>query len=536
MGPEPLCTHTSFVDRLFPPLAKRKNPSSDDSPDGPSGDVSDELSLAEQQRRGKRIRTRSKKREALDDDEHTKNKKLIAKLMRQNAKLTAQITADDMQDMSGSNDDEYESEEDQEDVVEARQAQDTFQSRGIFHASQPVGRLRREGDPGGPSQSNLAEPSSNTKSPDNGFVVTSGGSASRPGGSHSSEASVPAHLSESAPPYAQTSGQAVSTAGPSQGVGNCGQVIARPSQVAVTAASSSADLALTPGEATEKEPPFRNSQIPTGDPKSADYEPHVNKMIVKACHHFEALVCTEDAFPDPTVQKDWAIAVWARACQDVRIPYKLTDRVQKLITERTSHARGSLKDRIRPHIALTYGLSLETGEDARSCNKARIALLTDSDALEPEPVFHYKDVDNVSEFAHNKIVHIVIQDEWFRDADSVGLRFPELFSPIREVTLAIVFTAIHFCLDQWAKGTYQSGGKFSEKAYKEKYESHLRKIRDWSGIDTTLTCKLRQRLHDRAREASGATPVRASAAGLSTVTRDRLQAELEAQARALEDE
>lgn len=114
-------------------------------------------------------------------------------------------------------------------------------------------------------------------------------------------------------------------------VGNCGQVIARPSQVAVTAASSSADLALTPGEATEKEPPFRNSQIPTGDPKSADYKPHVNKMIVKACHHFEALVCTEDAFPDPTVQKDWAIAVWARACQDVRIPYKLTDRVQKLV-------------------------------------------------------------------------------------------------------------------------------------------------------------------------------------------------------------
>lgn len=48
-----------------PPPAKRKNPSSDDSPDGPSGDVSDELSLAEQQRRGKRIRTRSKKREAL---------------------------------------------------------------------------------------------------------------------------------------------------------------------------------------------------------------------------------------------------------------------------------------------------------------------------------------------------------------------------------------------------------------------------------------------------------------------------------------
>lgn len=43
-------------------------------------------------------------------------------------------------------------------------------------------------------------------------------------------------------------------------------------------------------------------------------------------------------------------------------------------------------------------------------------------------------------------MHIIIQDEWFRDADSVGLRFPELFSPIREVTLAIVFTAVRLPL------------------------------------------------------------------------------------------
>ncbi|CDO72634.1 hypothetical protein BN946_scf184985.g53 [Trametes cinnabarina] len=285
-----------------------------------------------------------------------------------------------------------------------------------------------------------------------------------------------------------------------------------------------------------KDPPFLHGRTPTGKPKAGDYEAHVNKMIVRACHQYEVLIATEDAFPDLGTQDGWATQVWTDTCKRTQVFYKLTERVEKIITGRDSHARGGLRDKIRPHIAATYGFVTDGSERAKGANRERYRFLLDCDASKPEPVFHYKDVESRSGFAHNVLILRALQDHWFADGTSPGIKYASQFSPIREVTLALVFTTIQFCLDQWADGTFNKHHMYTEKAYKSQYDMHLRHIRDWCAMDVNASRTVRQRLYDRARRASGAAPVTAPCPGLSDSSKERLRAELAAQAAACDSD
>ncbi|KAH9847795.1 hypothetical protein C2E23DRAFT_863158 [Lenzites betulinus] len=287
--------------------------------------------------------------------------------------------------------------------------------------------------------------------------------------------------------------------------------------------------------ATAAVPPFLNGRDPSGKPKAGDYESNVNKLIVLACHRYEVLIATDTPFPETEKQDTWAAHAWAEACAGAQVAYRCTDRIQKIITGRGSHARGTLRDKIRPLIASTYGFATDGTERAKAKNIARYTYLLDRDAANPEPVFHYKDVDTAAGFAHNTIVLSAINAEWFADPTSPGVKYMAEFAPIREVTLALVFTAIEFCLDQWANGTFKHMS-FSEKLYSPKYNIHLKQVQDWSLGDPDASQIVRQRMYNRARRASGAAPPAAPAAGLATASRNRLRLELAAQAAADEDE
>ncbi|KAI0661392.1 hypothetical protein C8Q70DRAFT_1052472 [Cubamyces menziesii] len=276
-------------------------------------------------------------------------------------------------------------------------------------------------------------------------------------------------------------------------------------------------------EGQHKDPPFLRGQAPTGKPKAGDFEPHVSRMIVHACHLYEVLIATEDPFPDLALQDAWATRVWTDICNSVQVFYKLTDRVEKIITGRDSHARGSLRDKIRPHITATYGFLTDGSERSKVKNKERYNYLLDRDTAEPEPVFHYKDVESRTLFGHNALVRQALQEQWFADASSPGIKYMTHFSPIE------------YCLDQWAEGAYNKNTAFSEKVYKSCYDRHLKQVRDWCAVDVNASRVVRQRLYDRARRASGAAPVAAPRTGLSDSSKDRLRAELVAQAAAAAD-
>ena len=67
-----------------------------------------------------------------------------------------------------------------------------------------------------------------------------------------------------------------------------------------------------------------------------------------------------------------------------------TPRVDFKIVARDTHARGALKDTVRPMIATAYGFTEASDEGARAANRARYVRLTDEGNGEPNPTFHYK--------------------------------------------------------------------------------------------------------------------------------------------------
>ncbi|OSD03871.1 hypothetical protein PYCCODRAFT_1476789 [Trametes coccinea BRFM310] len=272
--------------------------------------------------------------------------------------------------------------------------------------------------------------------------------------------------------------------------------------------------------------PFKNGQQPTGKAKAGDYDDHVKKMINDACHQYEILLATEDPYPSPSTAVVWAARVWADVSRSSPSKFTLSNRIEKIITGRGSHARGALRDRLRPLIASTYGFSSEGSTRAKNQNISKHAYLLDSDASEPDARFHYADISTRRGFAHNTVILTVLKDHWFGSADAPGIKYMDQFSPVREVTLALMFTTIEYCIDQWATGIWDKTLIFSNKIYHSKYKQHLQHIQDWGRLDADATRGVRQRMYDRARRASGAPAATLPPAGLPEHARDRLRDDL----------
>ncbi|KAI0643891.1 hypothetical protein C8Q79DRAFT_914610, partial [Trametes meyenii] len=279
-------------------------------------------------------------------------------------------------------------------------------------------------------------------------------------------------------------------------------------------------------------PQYLGGRTPSGCPKASDYEPHIHKLIMRACHHFEVLIATEDAFPDRALRGQWAMRVWLEVCATHGTSYTLTDRVESIITSRDSHAHGALRDKIKSKIAHAYGFRTEATERAKAYNLSRHTYLLDCESPKPEPHFHYKDVDERAHFAHNQVMLDALHEHWFPNPAGLGIQYISYFAPVRKETLALVFTTIEFCLDQWADGVLNPKLTFTEKIYKPRYALHLKHLKNWTGLNTEAAHAVRQQMHDRARRASGAAPIIAPIHGLSATSEDRLRIELAAQAAA----
>ncbi|CDO78119.1 hypothetical protein BN946_scf184596.g1 [Trametes cinnabarina] len=283
--------------------------------------------------------------------------------------------------------------------------------------------------------------------------------------------------------------------------------------------------------------PFRNGQNPSGKPKAGDYAENVTKMINHACRQYEVLLATEDPYPSSSTAVSWAARTWTDVLHSSPSKYRLCSRIEKIITSRSSHARGALRDRVRPLIASSYGFVTDGSARAKQRNMVRYSYLLDSDSMAPELRFYYADLDKRQGFAKNPIILTMLKEHWFGSSDGAGIKYPVQFSPVREVTLALIFTTIEYCLDQWATGLWDKNITFANKAYHVKYQQHLRHIQEWGSLDLDSSRQIRQRMYDRARRASGAPPAALAPTGLSDGARERLRLDLAAQvAQASDDE
>ncbi|OCH87278.1 hypothetical protein OBBRIDRAFT_850603 [Obba rivulosa] len=298
-----------------------------------------------------------------------------------------------------------------------------------------------------------------------------------------------------------------------------------PSHTAVALSRPLGNQAALEGDPPHlKTPHFRDGQVPSGSPKASDYEPMVSRLILQAVYDFQVRVCTIDPFPEQDVQLRWAQDCWSTACTKAKIMYKIPSRILGLITERKSHARGTLRDKTRIAVITGYGLEQGLSSKAVKNNRALVVRLLGDRQAKQEKLFFWKDVEGPSGFAKHAVFTEVFRTEFFKSRTDAGVTYVDRFRPVSLPFLGLLFTVVECCLEEWRDGHLKKI-KFSEADYRKKYEENLEILQEWSDMNPALVKQHRTQMYDKIRRDCGADPIEARV-GLSDITRERLQAEL----------
>ncbi|KAJ7057721.1 hypothetical protein C8F01DRAFT_1255725 [Mycena amicta] len=269
-----------------------------------------------------------------------------------------------------------------------------------------------------------------------------------------------------------------------------------------------------------RSPEFRDGHAPAGGkPKAADYEPTDAAIILRACQTYTVKVLTINPFPSPELQTEWVTQVWKEACRVGHQRIQLPHRIIKIIIARGSQARGNIITAYRSLCASTFKFERSSSQKVIDANKAKAEKLIKS------AVFHYKDPDAEVGYAENKILHEARRLFVFRDNKSFGPRFPTAFNPLPLAVIALEFTALEFCLKEWATGSHVAA-KFYEKDVSASYATHLADVEVWANLDQAVTSKLRQKWYRRAVSTLTSAVSTMTATNLSLERQEALRAQL----------
>ncbi|EIN11499.1 hypothetical protein PUNSTDRAFT_131664 [Punctularia strigosozonata HHB-11173 SS5] len=200
-------------------------------------------------------------------------------------------------------------------------------------------------------------------------------------------------------------------------------------------------------------------------------------------------------YPSADQQVQWAKRAWSHACRQKGVEGDLTEDLVKLITNRGSHIRGSIRDAARPHVKGQYGLRppSKTNPTITRLNRDRVELLKDNARFyceNPEA--------EEGEFEH-PVIQDVLNSTLFKDRLSPGVIHQQYFTPeLPLTTLALILTAIECVLDEWKTGE-EKRLNFSEKEYKDVFEEHLAALEQWQNRVPYGMATIRRGLTENAR-------------------------------------
>ncbi|KAF8874921.1 hypothetical protein BD779DRAFT_1476306 [Infundibulicybe gibba] len=228
-----------------------------------------------------------------------------------------------------------------------------------------------------------------------------------------------------------------------------------PSQAASTI-SPRATASLTPLRAVSRQPQMSSSRRP----KVGDYKDPVPGLILKAIHEYECRIWTRDAFPSNDLVAQWVGEVWECWGRNLK------------------------------------GICINTTDISSAKNREKY------DTLMNDAAFHYSDPVERTGFALHPIIKRAIKETWFQRKNSPRIVFTEYFNPITVANLAIIFTTIEFCIQEWSTGTYIQG-TLNEDRDKSRYHVFVCRLTEWDSLKPQVTLKIRRKLHDRSRRLTG---------------------------------
>ncbi|KAF8531839.1 hypothetical protein JB92DRAFT_3138632 [Gautieria morchelliformis] len=248
--------------------------------------------------------------------------------------------------------------------------------------------------------------------------------------------------------------------------------------------------------------------------KMTDFGLEYHSIIHLACRYYRVILCTTDPFPLEHDRVRLLREAWKLACSEHDMQVGASGDVFNMIKQRGSQVRGELKRNARPVTTAHYKF------DARE--EVVKGPILNNEIL-------YKDHEARTGLFENPCAARILRTQWFADAHDEGVSFHVYFNPIPLPTLALVFTAIENCVEEWKDGRFHSID-FTEKLYRKKYERHLSNLENWSHHPQGkhILARLQQRLHDSARAFSGAGPLQNPLPTMRKLTHDDFDAALTA--------
>ncbi|KAJ6616698.1 hypothetical protein B0H10DRAFT_1725999, partial [Mycena sp. CBHHK59/15] len=185
---------------------------------------------------------------------------------------------------------------------------------------------------------------------------------------------------------------------------------------------------------------------------ASDYEDIPQAILLRAMSEYSARIVAVHAFPLPGTQMQWVWECWKAACRIAGHCYVLTDRMAKLVIFLIRNS--------------TYTYDLQ-------------------------------DFDARTGYAGNSIIADVRQAMLFKDKSSLGAIYRSHFEPITLPNLALDFSVLEFCSQEWSTGTFVQAQFFEKNVY-ESYHIHLADIQKWSALNVTVVENIRRKWYTRA--------------------------------------
>jgi len=193
--------------------------------------------------------------------------------------------------------------------------------------------------------------------------------------------------------------------------------------------------------------------------------------IARSC--YRCFLSCKDAFPSPSMKEEWERAAWNEACKRAGVhPSQLPQHEQ--FTDRSMSFLHDMKMKVMDHVESLYGFDTSRATEIISRNAGH------ADALLTSMTFIYRE-PNFGGTPQNPYRHPIIQKAinivWFRNRDSDGLIFHELFTPIPIQAIALALTVIECCIDEWIDGRRRPSN-WDEARFKTVYNSHISSLID----------------------------------------------------------
>ncbi|KAF8197078.1 hypothetical protein BJ912DRAFT_831302, partial [Pholiota molesta] len=260
-------------------------------------------------------------------------------------------------------------------------------------------------------------------------------------------------------------------------------------------------------------------------PKAADYEDVVQALIIRAAFEYEALVSTKNSFPDTALRHKWAVKVWKNTTNDAEEHYLMTDPISSLIRQRGSRIRGYALTLMRPLLISVLGFKKGSSAAIVATNQ-QLAQKLKPAGDSTGPIFHYKNMEELTGYAEAKIISTVIEAVWFEDLKAHGVIFHALFNPIPLETFALVMTILDFCIDEWCTGRFVKA-KLWESGVIERHKIYRKDLEEWQQLNVTAVTGIRTKVFTRASRNAGVVDISTARQALVGEARERARRALE---------